>query len=237
MLKKDATEKSIATTYLRCGECAYFDKKRPDFDIACDQNGILKKAIAPTCFVPRISNLKKGGVQLLSVLNLIAGNLQPAQLKTLAALFNRESKLRPVNLSLCQKVFCWVADPNYLSNYYSAYVLGIGTSTDEIILLGTFNKSQKPLIAHVQRSSILEEKDFLKKRDELLRKGKIYDPKFTRTKFKTKSIAKENYEPPTIDMTLEELESAADRYARSRPTTTPAKKGKRTPLVTTVLTK
>ena len=94
MIKNDASEKRIATTYLRCGDCYYFKKRHPRFEVACVKNGVLPKAVAPVCFVPNIDPLRKNGTHFLSFMNLVAGNLKPAQFRTLAALFNRESKLR-----------------------------------------------------------------------------------------------------------------------------------------------
>jgi hypothetical protein len=237
MLKKDATEKGIATTYIRCGECAYFRVKRPNFEVKCSESGVLSRAIAPTCFVPNFNTLKRGGVQTVSVLNLLAGNMSVQQVRTLAALFNRESRLRKVGLFLFQKVYCWVSDPKYLSNYYSAYVLGVGVLDSEVVLLGSFSNSQKPILAHVLREHVLDDKTFAIKKDQLIKKQQIYDPKIKRN-LKQKGLAKEkDYEPPTLDMSIEELEAAASKLAGMGLKKKGSRQKKRTTYVTRIQTK
>ena len=236
MIKNDASEKRIATTYLRCGDCYYFKKRHPRFEVACVKNGVLPKAVAPVCFVPNIDPLRKNGTHFLSFMNLVAGNLKPAQFRTLAALFNRESKLRSTGFSLFEKVFFYVTNPNYLSNYYSGHVLGIGGDKTELVVMGTLSTKTPLIIAHLFLEHVIPTKASVANRDELVRRQRLFDPIFTRTRFRKATMVDKAYEPPTLDMTLEELEAAAEKSKEAR-AQAPKTRGRkrRTPSITTAL--
>lgn len=209
MLKKDALKGAVEVSadVHRCGDClhhrghAHTDKK-----IVCEREGVLPVAIAPKeCFTPNASLLTGNVDQLTQLLSLFAA-YDVKQRRALAELLKQES---------IGETFYFRVGEDYISNYLRGIVVG-RTSSGEIMLIGSPSEKTagSAFVSYLMDSEGLLNLDQWKsKREELFSANRVIDPKNTKIQ---RSAVADNYIPPTIDMTPEMLEAAANEKKKKR---------------------
>jgi hypothetical protein len=204
MLKKDGlkvVDTTVSADILRCGDClhhrghAHTDKKT-----VCEREGVLPVAIAPLeCFTPNAS-LLTGNVDQLTQLLSIFATYDEKQRRALIEL------LKQPNIG---ETFYFRIGEDFISNYLRGIVAG-RTSSGEIMLIGSPSEKTvgSAFVSYlIDSEGLLTYAQWELKRAELFDKNRVIDP--SSTTIKRSSVA-DNYIPPTIDMTPEMLEAAAN---------------------------
>ncbi len=195
----------------KCGDCQYFKGSRhPSYDAPCQAMGRLAVGVAPTCFAPNVNALKNKGTQMATALNVLAGQLNTQQLRTIGTLMVNAHKLRKLGFDFLERVYFAVGSSRYLSNYYAGHVIGSAGYSGHLIVLGAKRTGTNSIVAYLDRESLLSLSDYEKRRETLVSRGLIYDPNTTR---KHPPVLKDDkaaqYVPPMIDTSIESLEARA----------------------------
>jgi hypothetical protein len=210
MLKKDALKGAVEVPVdvHRCGDClhhrghAHADKK-----IVCEREGVLPVAIAPKeCFTPNASLLTGNVDQLTQLLSLFAA-YDVKQRRALAELLKQEN---------IGETFYFRVGDDYISNYLRGIVVG-RTSAGEIMIIGSPSEKTagSAFVSYLMDAEgLLNLAQWEKKREELFSLNRVIDPKNTKIQ---RSTVADNYTPPTIDMTPEMLEAAANEKKKKKP--------------------
>ena len=183
----------------------------------CSKLGRLGRGIAPKCFVPDVNAVKKHGMQLAGALELITRNLNTPQLQVLGSILMTTGSLRKANLSPFQRVYFPIGNKQYLSNWYSGTVIGMGSGDDRVVVLGASPRgSTQPIVAQLFQDSLVQETTWQTMRDKMIASGKIVDPESSSRRTKIKHPT--SYTPPMLDVDPEELEARAKDTKKKRRT-------------------
>ena len=186
---------------LRCGDCLHYKgSPHPAMDKSCVHLGVRTTAIAPSCFTPNVSVLRKvSGMEFKTLAALLVG-FKPQQARVLMGLLKGAGSLQSTGFHFLQKVYFRTGD-DFLENYYSGYVLGVGPNKTLMIVGERYlSGSTSVPVAQLMKSSVLSWEAFKVKRDKLIAQGKFLEPK------KLKRYASPDYEAPTLDSPPKEEE-------------------------------
>lgn len=197
---------------LRCGDCMHYKgTANPVYGEPCHLRGVRTFATAPACYTPDTSALRSVDQDAFASLLAILTSLTPRQTRVLMGLMKNAGKLEKHGLSFLQKVYFRI-DEDYLANYCSGRVLGLGVGKTIMVVGETFLKNpRKPFVAALMLSSILTADKFKSVRSKLVNAGKLSQP--GRPQIMKKVPLDENWQPPTIETSQEHLEVLAQATA------------------------
>lgn len=208
---EDSTRLSKDNVLLRCGECLHFEgSPHPGIGQACSLIGVKRYATAPSCYTPNVHVFRKTSKETLSLLASIVSGFTPQQSLVLMGLLKEQTRLKKkLGVSFLERVFFCVGE-DYLENYVGGLALGMDP-LGNLLIVGTefLNDQRNPIVASMGASSILTYDAFIKKRDQLLSRGLIYQPR-KRNREQLPDCLKD-YEPPTIETPQDFLESVSSK--------------------------
>lgn len=205
MLRKEVKETTKHTIGFKCRDCIHYRQIANEkyYDKVCSKNGVLEKAAAPVrCFHPNVYELQKLVPDVLNQIGLLIKDMTTTQARVLMGVLKWRKEFEHLGLAFGQPVYiCFGGD--YLNNYYKGFVIGVEKANGRIFVTSDLNKKQisRPALLSMLRDSVYNVIQFRKKRDDLIKKGKLNDPKESGifgTSIK-KPKADIGYEPPSMD--------------------------------------
>lgn len=209
VLDSNATRSNVV---LRCGDCLHFKgTPHPSFGSRCSDLGVKSYGSAPPCYAPNVVIFNKVSPDTFAVLASLVSSFSPAQSRVLMGLLKTAGSLDKYGYSFLQKVYFRLGE-DYLDNYYSGYVLGVGMEkTVSIVGKAFFKGDKRPIMATLMPESVLDTEEFKKRRKKLMASGKLYEPRKAR-----KNDISDEYMPPTIETAQETLDEMAKRSGKKR---------------------
>lgn len=195
--------------HMRCGDCMHFQQSsHPQFGQVCEQRGVKKFATAPNCYTANVHVFRRVSPKTFLTLAPIVAGFSNQQARVFMGLLNTQAQLEKLGLFLLQRVFFCIGN-DYLDNYYSAYVLGVGPEKHILLVGSDYLKTQKgATVAQLMKDSLLDHKEFVKRRAYLIEHGLLYEP---RKPHKNELEGAAEYEPPTMETPVSLLEKNANR--------------------------
>lgn len=185
----------------KCGECLHFNRLAK-FEKPCSFLGIKAFANAPSCFTPDVFKLQKTNPDIIYQIGNIMKDFTSAEARILIALLrSTRTQEKYYKLKFGQPVYFCLSN-DYLSNYFRGFVVGVASQGEEQVYISSnLGKTQRanPMLGSFIRDRVLTLTEFKKRKKELIKAGKVQDPKkiFTPTKL-TKDNA-DDYEIPSIE--------------------------------------
>jgi len=201
MLKKPESKMAKLAVHFKCGDCIHFEKY-PKYEKVCSKLGVERHANAPICFSPNIFKLQPLPSDVLNQIGLLFKDFTTSQARILFALLKTKKTFARLGLAFGMPVYICLG-PDYLSNYYRAYVIGASVYGDRVVYVTSdLNRRQvsKATIMALLPDSIFTVSKFKRKRKVLGKKGRLVDPgsSFIMRGVKKKEVTIE-YEPPTME--------------------------------------
>lgn len=198
---------------LRCGDCLHFKgSAHPAIGTACSLLGVKAYAAAPSCYTANVSVFRKTGVSVFASLASIISTFSPQQSRVLMGLLKSAGSLEKFGFTFAQKVYFRIGE-DYLDNYFSGHVLGVGVDNNiSLVGLSYFSSSKMQVIASVFKSSILSVEEFKARKKKLIDSGRLYAPRLPKKNDLKQGV---DYEPPTIETSQELLEQLAAKTRKS----------------------
>lgn len=198
---------------LRCGDCSHHKgSPHPAFGKPCNALGVKVYAAAPACFAPNVGVFRKAGPTIFAQLTSILATFSPQQSRVLMGLLRSAGSLEKYGYSFLDKVYFRSGD-DYLDNYFSGYILGVGYQGTLAVVGGSFFTSiRNPVVAYLLPESFVRPEVFAKRKKRLIKEGKLYAPRKPH-----KNVIKDgDYEPPTMETSPEALEQAARQVFKAK---------------------
>jgi hypothetical protein len=217
MLKKTKViPLSKSSINLKCGDCLHF-ALNAKFEKPCSELGVKRFTEAPNCFSPNVYLLGKKNPDQLYQLGLILKDFSAQESRVFFSLLKQANQFeKHYGLKFGQPVyFCIGAD--YLSNYFSGYVIGVAECGDSQVFIGSdLQKKQrgKPLTGSFLRESVFTVSEFKKKREQLQKQGRLQDPNPLFTKPKAQLMKEVDYTPPSMDTVPPEWFTKEDKKGK-----------------------
>ena len=219
-LKQDLTSAAgrIAgdNTVLRCGECMHFKgSPHPSIGQACSLRGVKTYALAPNCYTPDVAQLKAISTESFHMLSAFVAACKPSQVKILMGMLKMQAQLKKFDLAFLEKVYFAIGTGEFLADYYAGFVMGVGPQ-QKILIVGTqyFSNVRNPIVAQLERKSVLNREEFNKVVKRLKEKGKLTHPKARQEIYVPPNVA--DYQPPTIESSQELLDSMASDQPKKK---------------------
>ena len=203
-------------TVLRCGECLHFKgSSHPSIGQICQTRGVKPYALAPNCYTPDVHQLKSISTESFQAMSAFVSVCKPSQSKILMGMFKTQAQLAKFNLAFMEKVFFAIGTGGFLSDYYAGFVLGSGPQ-QRILIVGTqyFSNARSPVIAQLERRSVLTRPEFLKVANRLRSRGRLNHPKARQEIYVPPNVA--DYNPPTIESSQDLLDSMSSQEPKKR---------------------
>lgn len=202
LLKEVPANSAKHTIGFRCGDCIHF-AKYPRYEHPCKQLGVTPAAKAPACFSPNVFALQKTSPDVLSQLGLLLKDFTATEARVLLGLLMRKKSLLKLGLRFGQRVYFRLFQADYVSNYYSGFVVGVSTfPTQEVYISSDLDKRQvgKPAIVALAVDSVYTYSQYKQIIVKLSKAGKAIDPNHPERKLfeKSKKPIDVGYEPPTL---------------------------------------
>lgn len=211
----DETEKDSGN---KCGECIHH-KRVAKFERVCSQQGVTALRKAPKCYSPNAFILNTLDPDAFSKFCLFLRSCDAKQARVLASLMKRKALMeKSYGLSLGQPVWFKIGS-DYFSNYFKGYVADCSAVGDsQVTITSALNDRQRKnaMMAVMLRDSIYTSQEFAKKKAELLKDGRLNDPKpmFSSLAKKVDDL----YVPPTMDSAPTEWFNKIDKKKPSSKT-------------------
>ena len=190
------SKKNLKSSF-RCGECLHFKQKaRHDKEDICINLGVRSVGIAPSCFTPNVLEIASDENEMLQ-LAFLWNSFSYRKRRILTAILMSKPKGRKFRIGT--KIYFRAVGKDYLSNYLAGYVLGY-SSSGELMVSGSPDKNSKGnayIAMFTSDNSVMTYKEFKIKKQELIKDGRIEDPKSPLLKIRKSMVV--DYEPPTID--------------------------------------
>ncbi len=213
--KKDTTEDaagSRSNLVLRCGDCMHHKgTPHPMYGHPCNSLGTKSYAAAPNCYTANVTVFRRVSPEVFSQLASITSSFTPQQSRVMMGLFKSAGTLEKVGYRIFDKVYYRLGE-DYLDNYYSGYVLGVGMDNNLMIVGASFfTRVKHPMIAHLSSTTVFSTEEFRKKVKSLRKRGLLYVP---RKPHKHENVKESDYVPPGIETSRELLEAMAAKGKR-----------------------
>lgn len=200
-------QRKVGYVSIRCKDCAHYTKSaHPLYESPCAELGIQQSSPAPVCFVPDVGRIRQHGTNITEALSVITRSLPDAQLRVLASILLTAGKVQKLGFAPFQTVYFHLKNDKYLSNFYRGQIIGV-SGANSIMIMGTQRPNSPAVTAHLEPASLLTEADWSKKRESLIKQGRIQDPDGVRRRMPTRTIV--NYTPPFLDTKEQDLADAA----------------------------
>jgi len=180
----------------------------PSIGTPCSLQGVKPYAIAPNCYTPDVAQLKSISTQTFNSLSSFVSTCTGGQAKILMGMLKSQAQLEKHDLFLFEKVYFSLGSGKVLSDYFAGFVMGLAPQS-RVLIVGTqiFTNARQPVVAQMERSSLLNRQSFDKVAQRLSKEGKRNDLKPRKEIVIPPSVA--NYEPPTIESAQEILDANA----------------------------
>ena len=219
-LKQDLTASAARiagdNTVLKCGDCMHFKgSPHPSIGQICQTRGVKPYALSPNCYTPDVHQLKSISTETFHQLSAFVASCKPSQARILMGMFKTQAQLNKFELTFLQKVYFAIGVGEFLSDYYGGFVMGAGPQ-QKILIVGTqyFSNARNPIVAQLDRKSVLSRPDFLKLANRLIERGRLNHPKARQEIYIPPNIA--DYAPPTIESSQELLDSMASSTPKKK---------------------
>lgn len=213
VLKKEAKIKAAFEAADKCGTCLHFQNMPyPGARKSCDKLGHL--ASSPKCelYNPNIAILADKSPSVVKLIGKIAQKFNRSELQLLGHLMYAADTTRREGWYIGQPVwFCIGQD--YLTNYFQGYVLR--ANAEFVFITAELSQGAGGTYVQVMKKSTLDEEQFLKVRRQLVKAGRVTEPRkngnptlfeelqMTKAEFVARRealvSAPSDYEPPTLD--------------------------------------
>lgn len=195
---------------LKCGDCLHYQSSpHPSYGEVCNLRGVKTFATAPNCYTANINVFRKVSPDTFSQLYSLLSSFTPQQNRVLMGLLKTQTQVEKSGFTFLQKVYFLLGHSEYLENYYSAYVMGVGPDK-EILLVGRdyLRNHKSPVVAQMMADSLMTFEEFKERRRYLQSSGKLSSVKRLSEQDKYR-LMDSDYVPPTIETSAEELEKKA----------------------------
>lgn len=211
----DNQEKKLSS--MKCGECLFFKSYPKAGGKTCNKDGIREFAKAPaSCFVPDISQLISNTEQFVAF-SALCNSYSSKQLRICIYALRQQAQKKAEKYNVGSKIYTCCGE-DYLSNYKAAYILYY-LDSDTVIISGSprLNTRGKSFVGYISPKAILSFEEFSKKKSQLIRQGRIKDP---RSDIEIIESEVDKFEPnvPTIDSVPEEWLTKREEPKRSKDT-------------------
>jgi hypothetical protein len=162
------------TIKTNCGGCRHFNRMAyPEYGIVCEKKGILETAKPCVRFSPDPRQIKfKNDADLVALAKALA-NVSKNKLPLLASLINKESRTRKQGWCFGEICYIRIFGEDYISNYRRSRIISADSQYVTIEGKGGFTAS-------LTKSSVLNARQWKKKKRELEAAGKITDPNYSK---------------------------------------------------------
>lgn len=163
---------------LQCGDCLHYKgSAHPKFEAPCIKRGVGTKSEAPACYTPDVSAFRTMSKDVFPMLAALVGCMTPKQSRVLMGILKYAGSLEKVGLTFLEVVYFTHTTPTtaYLEDYYCGYALAM-TRTGQVVLVGSdyLKSSAASMIAYLDKGSVLRANVFAKRKEALVREGKIH---------------------------------------------------------------
>lgn len=214
MLKKDARPKAVFDNADRCGTCLHFERipypgspKK-----TCDALGHI--ASSPKCdyYNPNIALIADKAPKVIPIFSEYVASMTRGELQLFGHMMYSAAETAKAGFTLGQQVW-FVIGMDYLNNYFTGIVL---RATKEFVYIAAeLNEGAGGTFVQLMPSSVLNEKEWLRRRRRLVRAERVVEPRkngrptlfeelaMTKKEFveRRQALAEKpaDYEPPTLD--------------------------------------
>lgn len=158
----------------KCGACRHFSRMaHPAYGDVCASKGILEIAKPCARFNPDARQINFKSDEHIELLAELLATLPTNKLGVLAAIINREGRTRKRNLHFGEVVYFRMFGGDYISNYRACRI--VSADKDYVHVEG-----KDGFTAMIYRESVLNLKQWKKKRKALKEAKKIKDPNYSR---------------------------------------------------------
>lgn len=205
----DSNTAKESSVKLRCGDCLHFKGvAHPSMGQSCVTLGVGKGAVAPSCFMPNVGVFRDESAVTLANLFLCVAGFSAQKQRILMGLLRNAATLNRTGFGFCETVYfsTCLRQKATLSDFYRGFVMGRGPGqTLQVVGLSFLNGKSTPCIAFLEKESLLTRAKFDKERARLIGLGALE----TLPPRVMKAMARDDYEPPTLDTAKEFLERNA----------------------------
>jgi hypothetical protein len=200
----------------KCSDCLHFQNVAK-FEQPCKKMGIKGYSVAPDCFSPNVYALTKKNPDALFQLGVMLKDFDASDVRVLMSLLKLSVNLdKHYNLRFGQPVFFCLGGRDYLSNYFRGFVIGAANiGTMQLFVTSDMNRKQRgqPATVALMPDSVLTVSAFKKRKAELIKAGKLNDPKplFNTTVPKESPV---EHVPPTLESAPAEWFDKTESKAR-----------------------
>lgn len=181
----------------RCGECMFF-KDAATYKKPCNELGVKSTGRICSKFMPNVYKVLD-----MDLVKQVMG-LKPEQLRMICGLAHQELNTRKnKGASWGKVVYFKLFGDDYLSNYRKGLILA--ANNDHYYIMSDINDNK--IKATLLKDSVLTEEQWKRKEKILRKRKKLSDPNY-KVYFKgVKPRIGVNYVPPTIDDTVQPVDS------------------------------
>lgn len=203
MLKKKVIPIAKTSIGLKCGDCLHFNTTAK-FEKTCVNLGVKKFSDAPSCYAPNVYFLGRKNPDVINQLGFLLRDFTAQDQRIFLSLLKQASSFeKKYKLKFGQPVyFCLGSD--YLSNYFSGYVIGVADAGEGQVFVGSDLKGRqrgKPLTCTLLRDSVFTIPEWKKKEAQLKKANRLVDPSplFNTVALKKSELKEDGYVPPSLD--------------------------------------
>lgn len=168
-----ATHKLMGTNLAisaKCGMCVHFgNMKHPAYESVCKELGILEENTPCTRYEPDYRQLQLAEQPWFSAFAASLSQMTGKQRHILASLLMKENRTRRAGFFFGETVYMRVFEGDYLSNYRRGVIVSATSKHVYIEGRGGFH-------AMLMRNSVMTTKQWLRKKQELIRANRLKDP-------------------------------------------------------------
>ena len=206
MLKKSeipVTSKHVLK--YKCGDCLHFggaDKGIAKFESVCSKLGVKRFADAPSCFFGNVYVLAKKEPDRLYQIGMMFHDFTSREKRILMSLLKASPSFeKKYNLAFGMPVYFYLSR-DYLSNYFRGFVIGVAVTGDpKVYIASDLNGRQRgnPCTVSLYRNSIFSISEFKKKKEQLIKSGRLKDPTPLSKDMKMPKKVEADYQPPSME--------------------------------------
>lgn len=200
-LTKPPSPNPIATRlHITCGDCLFFSRQKlPDYKSTCHLLGVAASRAPCRMFSPNV--LTESIAQALDdkALRAALNAIPDGATGALAVAITKAAKLRAAGFKVGQVVYFNVigvsSDRDYVANYYKGRIVMLNLDGDAMIV------GSNKITATINPATLLTVKQWKAKRSDLIKRGKLVDPKspFTWERKDEKVLTSDKYRPAWLD--------------------------------------
>lgn len=154
----------------RCGMCVHFGNiQHPAYESVCKELGILEENVPCTRYEPDYRQLGLAEADWFAAFAAAMADMTVKQRHILASLLMKENRTRRAGFMFGETVYVRVFDGDYISNYRKAVV--VSATSKHVYLEG-----KDGFHAMLYKGSVLNAKQWMKKKSELVKANRLKDP-------------------------------------------------------------